>query len=63
MLDIDDGGAGDVPVLLDFGSMGVARVDVADISQARALQVQLCQQHWSQALVFCHWRATSEIVE
>ena len=45
MLDIDDGGAGDVPVLLDFGSMGVARVDVADISQARALQVQLCQQH------------------
>lgn len=41
MLDIDGEGAGDVPVLLDFGSMGLAKVDVANISQARALQVPL----------------------
>jgi len=43
MLDVGDEGTGDVPVLLDFGSMGEARVDVANISQARALQVQLRQ--------------------
>jgi len=45
MLDIDNDGAGDVPILLDFGSMGVARVDIANVSQARALQVILCQLH------------------
>lgn len=38
MLDVDDEGTGDIPVLLDFGSMGVARQNVANISQARALQ-------------------------
>lgn len=43
MLGVDDEGAADVPVLLDFGSMGVASVDVANFSQARTLQVQLCQ--------------------
>jgi len=39
MLDTDDEAAGDIPVLLDFGSMGVARVDIRNISEARALQV------------------------
>jgi len=43
MLDTGDEGAGDVPVLLDFGSMGEARVSITNISQARSLQVQLCQ--------------------
>ena len=43
MLDVDDEDAGDIPVLLDFGSMGVARVSISNISEARALQVQLCQ--------------------
>lgn len=42
MLDIDDEADGDVPVLLDFGSMGVARADIRNITEARALQVQLC---------------------
>jgi len=50
MLDVDDESSGDVPVLLDFGSMGMARVDVANSSQARALQVQLCLLNWSQRL-------------
>ena len=40
MLDIGAEAADDVPVLLDFGSMGVARVDVTNISEARTLQVQ-----------------------
>jgi len=43
MLDVDEQGAGDIPVLLDFGSMGVARVNIANIREARALQVQLSQ--------------------
>lgn len=38
MLDTGDEGAGDVPVLLDFGSMGEARVSITNISQARSLQ-------------------------
>jgi len=42
MLDVDSEGAGDVPVLLDFGSMGVARVNISNISEARTLQVHLC---------------------
>jgi len=41
MLDVDSEESGDIPVLLDFGSMGVARVDVTNITQARALQVYL----------------------
>lgn len=41
MLDVDNESAGDVPVLLDFGSMGVARVNVTNISEARALQVPI----------------------
>ena len=52
MLDVGDEGTGDVPVLLDFGSMGEARVDVANISQARALQVQLRQLNWLQCMWF-----------
>jgi len=40
MLDTgDDDAAGDIPVLLDFGSMGVARADIRNMSEARALQV------------------------
>jgi len=45
MLHTDDGddadGADDIPVLLDFGSMGVARADIRNMSEARMLQVQL----------------------
>jgi len=50
MLDVDAEGTGDMPVLLDFGSMGVARVVVANNSQARALQVILCQLNSSQGI-------------
>jgi len=40
MLDFGDGEDGqDVPVLMDFGSMGPAKIDIKGISEAQALQV------------------------
>jgi len=39
MLHNDDDCTDDIPVLLDFGSMGVARTDVRNMAEARALQV------------------------
>jgi len=53
MLDVDDEADGDVPVLLDFGSMGVARADIRNMTEARALQVQLCPLNSSNALQYC----------
>lgn len=39
--DDDSSETGDIPVLIDFGSMGVARADIRNMSEARALQVPL----------------------
>jgi serine/threonine kinase 16 len=38
MLDVGDTGVDDIPVLMDFGSMGAARIDIKGMAEARALQ-------------------------
>lgn len=39
MLDVNEDNRQDIPVLMDFGSMGPARMDIKGISEAQALQV------------------------
>ena len=39
MLEVGEGGGEDTPVLMDFGSMGPARVEITSRAQAQALQV------------------------
>jgi hypothetical protein len=40
MLDVDiENSSQDIPILMDFGSMGPARMDIKGIAEAQALQV------------------------